>query len=432
MKKLLYLLLLIPFGLNAQTETVNPGASANDHTGDPLRTAFIKVNTNFAAVRDSFGNIYRESQVDAIIANDVQLNIVGFVKTDTTTVLATKTDLLGISGGSGVTGKFYYLKGRVDVTDGLPNDGDSVLIHTNFIGKHVTVIREGKIQQQNVDNTKTDGYWFDNVTGKITFRPVLSANEQLEIWSTNTILWEALIAEGGDGEPPPTTPLIDSLLAYYALDETSGVIINDYFGVNNGTTTATVNQTGKLGKSELFNGTTYATIPNSASLLPGKDEMTFGCWFYLTSLPSTAGHYCYLARFRHGTAPYYMASIYLPTTNSIEFDVANIAGTEFGYETATSAVSVGQWYYVACVNEGNGVDAKIYLGTSATNIVDVTSYHPTVFSGDLLQFNSVISIGNHSSGSALGVVGYIDEVMYQDIALTLSQIKETAAKTCPF
>ena len=317
-------------------------------------------------------------------------------------------------------GTFYYLKGRVGVTDGLPDDGDSLLIHTNFIGKHVNVFREGQLQQQNPDNTDTDGFWFDNATGKITFRPILAANEQLEVWSTNTILWEALIPEGGSGGggSPPGTPLLDSLLAYYSLDEVAGTTIDDKIS-NDGTTTATVNQVGKLGRSELFNGTTYATIPNAASLLPQKDEMTFACWFYLITLPSVAGHYGYIARFRDGTAPYYMASVYITTTNYIEFDITNIAGTEFGYETAAAAVVAGQWYHLCVVNEGNGVDAKIYL-----NGANITSYHPNVFMGDLLQFDSVISIGNHSSGSALGILGYIDEVGYWDEALTGAQVTE--------
>lgn len=41
------LLLLFPVALFAQQQTINIGTSANDHSGDPLRTAFQKVNANF-------------------------------------------------------------------------------------------------------------------------------------------------------------------------------------------------------------------------------------------------------------------------------------------------------------------------------------------------------------------------------------------------
>ena len=50
--------------------------------------------------------------------------------------------------------------------------------------------------------TGQDGFSDNNLTGKLTFRPVLSAGEQLEIWATNTIQWESLVAEeqrGGRG-----------------------------------------------------------------------------------------------------------------------------------------------------------------------------------------------------------------------------------------
>jgi hypothetical protein len=38
-------------------QTINIGASANDGTGDPLRTAFDKVNDNFLAVSGNVFNV---------------------------------------------------------------------------------------------------------------------------------------------------------------------------------------------------------------------------------------------------------------------------------------------------------------------------------------------------------------------------------------
>lgn len=63
MKKILLILFTL-FSLTAfsQTEVINVGTTANDGTGDKLRNAMIKINTNFSAVRDSFGNIYTEAQ----------------------------------------------------------------------------------------------------------------------------------------------------------------------------------------------------------------------------------------------------------------------------------------------------------------------------------------------------------------------------------
>jgi hypothetical protein len=49
MKKLLFLILLLSINVLAysQLQTINVGTTPNDHTGDPLRTAFIKTNDNF-------------------------------------------------------------------------------------------------------------------------------------------------------------------------------------------------------------------------------------------------------------------------------------------------------------------------------------------------------------------------------------------------
>lgn len=47
MKKLILFLFLIPFFVGAQQQVINVGTGPNDHTGDPLRNAFIKTNSNF-------------------------------------------------------------------------------------------------------------------------------------------------------------------------------------------------------------------------------------------------------------------------------------------------------------------------------------------------------------------------------------------------
>jgi hypothetical protein len=55
MKRIVNILIFILFanGLFAQKQTINIGTSANDGTGDPLRTAFTKINENFTEVYDS-------------------------------------------------------------------------------------------------------------------------------------------------------------------------------------------------------------------------------------------------------------------------------------------------------------------------------------------------------------------------------------------
>lgn len=62
MKKIIFLLIGLAFTMYglAQSQTVNIGSTANDGTGDNLRTAFTKVNTNFGEVSDSLTTIRGE------------------------------------------------------------------------------------------------------------------------------------------------------------------------------------------------------------------------------------------------------------------------------------------------------------------------------------------------------------------------------------
>jgi hypothetical protein len=38
-------------------QTINIGTTANDHTGDPLRTAFQKINSNFTELYSLLGTV---------------------------------------------------------------------------------------------------------------------------------------------------------------------------------------------------------------------------------------------------------------------------------------------------------------------------------------------------------------------------------------
>jgi hypothetical protein len=79
--------------------------------------------------------------------------------------------------------------------------------------------------------------------------------------------------------------LIDNILAYYKLDETSGTTITDSTGSYNGATgSATINQTGaatNTNKSYYFNNlnsTTKATLPSSTAFDFGTNNFSIAFW----------------------------------------------------------------------------------------------------------------------------------------------------------
>lgn len=77
-------------------QIINIGQSANDNSGDPLRTAFSKINDNFTELYNT-SNIYIQKTVAPITSKGVIGNTEGMVAFDNT--------------------NFYYCK--QDFTDGL-------------------------------------------------------------------------------------------------------------------------------------------------------------------------------------------------------------------------------------------------------------------------------------------------------------------------
>lgn len=342
----------------------------------------------------------------------VPLIDVGFIKSDTATVLATKHDLTNIEGGSS-TSTWDVLQFTVDITTGAPSVGDSSFAQNSFIGKNIGLYRGGL--RQSINNTATnttEGFRFNSTTGTITVNPPFITEEKIIISIDEPINYTYLSIEGQE------STLLDSLLAYYAFDETSGSTVNDALGINNGTSNAVVNQTGILGKARLYDGNDYMSVANNTSLRPTADEYSVSLWFRLTSLPSTEGHIGALLRARHSTIPSYAINIYIQTDETISFYVANQDGIVTEFESNASAVVTDTWYHLVCVNEGNGQVGKIYLNGS-----DVNTY-ATAFTGDLLEFNSTIYVGNFNSSDSYGIVGYIDEVALFNEALTSGQVTE--------
>jgi hypothetical protein len=88
MKKLISIVIVFVFLFSCRTvrppilcgtllgglQVINVGTSANDHTGDPLRTVGQKVNANFVIISDSLLNRYTKTQVDNLI-NAIQISL---------------------------------------------------------------------------------------------------------------------------------------------------------------------------------------------------------------------------------------------------------------------------------------------------------------------------------------------------------------------
>jgi hypothetical protein len=400
-------------------------------TGTPTApTAAVGTNTTQIAT-----TAYSKTEINAVIADSIatasNLGDYAPLWTDTITKIATKNDLLNIiGGGGGGSGGFEYMSGWVDKT-GWPAAGDSVLTHTHFIGKHIIVWRESGFQQQHADNTTQDGFKFNNTTGAITFRPRLGAGEQLEIWAANNIYYTELSPEGGGGAGE--SPLLDSLIVGYKLDETAGTVAYDVNNVYNSTVIeGTVNQAGKFGVSVGLNGSSNdISVMYNDALIPSGSTMSVSLWVYLNTLPSTLAHPSTLWAADH-TGPTIWVSHSIGITNTGDYPHVgfyNTTGTEF-YAQSAAALTTGQWYHIVGVCKANGSPVELWV--NGTKV----AYGGGNFTGTLFQPASYVTFGNDGPVGTYGTAGYIDDVYIFEQALSYEDIQllynSGAGRTHPF
>ena len=453
MKKLLIAFLLIPVAVFGQLDTVNIGTSANDGTGESLRSAFRKQNIQTIAYNTA--ELYRFSLAgtgDIILTSSAATNIIlpttGTVATTTnigdtltariaaaTVALAaadtntyggptTRTfveSLLG-SGGGLSANRLPFIIG---VTTGAPAADDSTVVHAEFAGKHIDVYRDGAKQYQNFTATNTvDGFRLNSST--ITVNPVWVDGEQVLVDIIEPILWDYLSLTGQE------SALLDSLNGYWKFDETSGTTAIDAMGVQNGTTgTATVNVAGVLGRAYDFDlATDVVNIPYNANTVPSGADFSISFWFKMDVLPSVATRDEYLFQQNRSASPYSSHSIYVDDANDkVTVSTRNTDGTQFTVQSALG-ISIDQWYHLVFINAGNGEDLQLYL-----NGIDVSASAGT-FTGTLLASTSTTCFGNAYSGSASYFDGIIDEPGIWNKALTSDEVaalyNEENGNTHPF
>lgn len=404
---------------------VNVGTTANDGTGDNLRAAFIKVNAGFAELADSLETIYTEAQTRAVIADSVGAlrdSVPEYIHDTIQFRLDQAVDIedyLEDFAGTGGSASWDIQQFTVGVTTGADIAGDTVYTQTAFQGKNIGVYRDGLRQTRNFTATNTqEGFRFNSTTGVITVLPAFQANEQIILAIDEPINYTFIPIEGQE------STLLTDLLGLWKFDETSGTSIVDALGVNNGSTTATVNQVGKDGKAIKFDGLgDYARVPYAATLsVTGLDNFSVSAWFYLDSISIANGQNIFCLK--TNDANYWSVLLRIDANDAIIFYAKNSSATTYDANTANSVVTTGQWYNViATLNDGT---MKIYL-----NGVDVTSAGDT-FSGTMLPFNDYVYFGAGSSSSVSYIRGYIDEPALWDKTLSNDEITELQTGFYPY
>jgi hypothetical protein len=190
------------------------------------------------------------------------------------------------------------------------------------------------------------------------------------------------------------------IVALWHMDETSGTVMDDSAGANNGTLYhVALGAPGALGSGYGFNGrTSYASVPSTTALNPGMANITLTLRLNTTSAPAAAPADFDLIR--KGT--------FAPSASEYKVELQHSGQASCGFEgsagyselIAGPRLDDGHWHKVQCIKAPAAiqlvVDGKTY--TQPANIGSISNTAPLV-------------IGAHPDGDWYS--GNLDEVSIQ-------------------
>src|SRR5262245_33898703 len=199
-------------------------------------------------------------------------------------------------------------------------------------------------------------------------------------------------------------PLIDNLVSYWKMDETSGNAIDAHTGGNNLTDNNSVGSgTGVINGSRAFDVASfrYLSHTNNTSLQVGDIDFTFNLWVKFTSTPGTVGQ----ALVCKGTSPStYEYDLYTSgSLNRFQWYVedssggsANVIANNFG------AITAGQFNMVTCWHDSFNNQIGIAINGGAPNTA--------AFTTGVRSSTGDLNIGRDGVAAGVYFTGSIDEL----------------------
>ena len=432
MKKLLFLLVIITAcqrdivpvksrAVSLSLTDVNIGTTANDGTGDPLRTAFQKVNANNALIEAAIATTSTTTEVrgivndslDALKAAALPATSYFWEKADTVggsgeDVLVTTTGLntaiAGVEGGGTSTGITKSLEFIVGTTSGAPTNGDSTVYHPAFVDKHTYVYRgtTADLHRQHYNATARNGitgYRMSNDT--VIVRPAFSTGDRVAIQPIDSI---EFLTFG-------TNSLLNGLMAYWKLDD-SGSTAEDAHSTNDGTISAgvTTGETGVIGDAFKFNGTS-SNVSFGTACRP-TEAISISLWFNIADITS-GGDRWFLGNAVYSTnwCGYWVA---INSSGQINFRLGTNTATMLD-KVYESGLDDGTWHHVACT--WDGTNAYIY--------VDNVKSTATAYSTDIVYVSAChLRMGSNAYADGTFYGGLLDEVAIFNRALTDAEVED--------
>ena len=438
MKKLLFLLVIITAcqrdivpiksrSASVALTDVNIGTTANDGTGDALRTAFGKVNSNNTLIENAFATVPTVTEMRDAIADTnqynkeqaVSLSATAWIKTDTTythkkiiTYDQLQSALSGIEGGTATAPS--SLQFIVGVTSGAPSNGDSTLYHTNLVDKNIDLYRgttaDMHFQWPNTTaRNSITGYRISNDT--VIVRPPFATNDRILI---------KYLGGTADTSTFGTNSLLTGLMGYWAMEEASGDLADSHSTNVDGTASAglTYHQTGAITYGIDFNGTS-SNVSLGTECRPTA-ALSVSLWFNtanITTEQMLVGNTYYAA----GGWTGYRVSV--ASDGSITFIIGTGTATILD-KSYSSGKDDGALHHVVCTWDGG--NAYIYVD----NVKSPASVMTTAAAYDA---SGTLRFGSNFDATSMFYGGIMDEVGIWSKALTDAEVAILFAKTAyPF
>lgn len=388
MKKYLILLLIL-FGcqktpiyktdrnIPVTFQMTNVGTTANDHTGDPIRTFAQKQNTNWNTADALFGTIYSETETKDVINDSLNARVAAAynattyfnTKSDTNTYKKPMTyngvvNYVAAHGGSG-SGGYEWTSWIVGLTSGAPANTDTSFTISSFAGDRIELYRGTTTDLHNqwlneaATNVRT-GYRY-NSSGTIVVRPAWSTGDRAYLRSVPSASATKITLSGGG------STLQTGLRAFYQLNEGVGVTsVADVLATYNGTTNALCGATGKFGYAESFTKASSQYISAGTTLGDvGTNDFSLSCWIYVPTLQSA---YCGIMG-NFGSGPYF----YLMLNDANYLEAVINFGSGNILINSNSAISATTWYNVIITYDRSGNGTMYLNGSAQTDVEDISA-----------------------------------------------------------
>jgi hypothetical protein len=196
------------------------------------------------------------------------------------------------------------------------------------------------------------------------------------------------------------SPLLNGLVAYWKLDETSGTRF-DSVDTNNLTDNGSVGYAiGKIGNAASFVAANSEYL--STSPLLGGTAWTISLWLKIRSSPST--RYAVFGEFNAGGFTRHYC--YVIATRQLQLDEFPPSGTDPSSLTPT-VLALDTWYHIVVVQTAPG-SRKLYLNTNeeATNSEVYTGAAP-----DELRFGGRVNASGDYANTDMDEIGIWDRAL---------------------